>query len=486
MDVRRAQKRRARAARSALAGACVLSLAAGCATASAGSWWPWSKSSEDPPAAAAPAPPPVPAAPRENIILRTLGLEKDTPADIRALAEELEGGKRLYQSKEYARAEPIFHRLANLRKGPLNIVEEALYYEADCQRLQNNYRDAEGTYLKYLKEFRTQGQFTDPVLRRLFDIANYWLDDTRKLMTAYEEQREGKRWMVTPVSYFHFSKDKPFFDAEGHALRVLEELRLNDIRGPIGERALFYIATVKFFREDYRDADYYYSQLYEHYPNSQLAPKAIKQAIICKQIMHGGTDYDTRSVEESRKLIDSYQNAYPEWHKDTDWLKRQLASIHLAQADRDSKVADFYRRTGHPGSAYFYYELVRRRYPNTDYAKKAEERLRELRGLAEAEKIASSRTAPPPNAFAAPQPPAAPLPEGRGPNAFSAGAPLRAPGTEPNAFSQGAPVAPAPLPNAFQAPGAVGSELPAPVPIAPSTVPSGLTPRLLPPSLGPM
>jgi TolA-binding protein len=477
MDVRAAHKRRARAARGGLVGACVLSLAAGCATASAGSWWPWSKSSEEAPSA------PAAAAPKDSFIMRGLGLEKET-TDSRALADELEGAKRLYQQKEYAKAESIFHRLATLRKGPLNIIEEALYYEADCQRLQNNYRDAEGTYLKYLKEFRAQGQFTDPVLRRLFDIANYWLDDTRKLMTAYEEQREGKRWMVTPASYFHFSKDKPFFDAEGHALRVLEEIRLNDIRGPIGEKALFYIATVKFFREDYRDADYYYSQLYEHFPNSQLAPKAIKQAIICKQIMHGGTDYDTRSVEESRKLIDTYQNGYPEWNRDRDWLTRQLAAIHLQQADRDFKIGEFYRRTGHPGSAYFYFELVRRRYPGTDYARKSEERLAELRRSAENEKIATSRTAPPPNAFAAPRPPAAPVSEGRVPNAFSPGSPLRAPGTEPNAFSPGAPVSPPPVPNAFQTPASGPSELPAPVPIAPSSTPS--TPRLLPPNLGPM
>src|SRR5439155_9032255 len=189
--------------------------------------------------------------------------------------------------------------------------------------------------------------------------------------------------------YVHWSKDKPFMDAEGHAIQCLEDVRLNDIGGPIGEKALFYIATIKFFHEDYKDADYYYSQLYEHYPNSALAPKAIKQAIICKQLSTGGSCYDCRAVEESRKLIDVAMRAYPQLvQKDQDWISRQLVSVNLQQADRDFNIAEFYRRTGHPGSAYFYYELVVRRYPNTEYADKAAARKNEMR-----DKVAQEQSA---------------------------------------------------------------------------------------------
>jgi hypothetical protein len=49
------------------------------------------------------------------------------------------------------------------------------------------------------------------------------------------------------------------------------------------------------------------------------------------------------------------------------------------EAERDFKVAEFYRRTGHPGSTVFYYELVGRRYPGTTYADLAEQRKLELK-----------------------------------------------------------------------------------------------------------
>jgi hypothetical protein len=36
--------------------------------------------------------------------------------------------------------------------------------------------------------------------------------------------------------------------------------------------------------------------------------------------------------------------------------------VRYQQAEKDFETAEFYRRTGHPGSAWFYYELVKRRY----------------------------------------------------------------------------------------------------------------------------
>jgi RNA polymerase sigma factor (sigma-70 family) len=50
-----------------------------------------------------------------------------------------------------------------------------------------------------------------------------------------------------------------------------------------------------------------------------------------------------------------------------------------AQDEAEWRLAEFYRRTGHPGSAYFYYELLLRRHPDSAHAKQASQRLRTLR-----------------------------------------------------------------------------------------------------------
>jgi len=48
-------------------------------------------------------------------------------------------------------------------------------------------------------------------------------------------------------------------------------------------------------------------------------------------------------------------------------------------ADRETKVAEFYQRTGKFSTAYFYYQLVQVRYPGTSFAEKAKQELEDLK-----------------------------------------------------------------------------------------------------------
>jgi outer membrane protein assembly factor BamD (BamD/ComL family) len=318
------------------------------------------------------------AGPKDSLVLRGNGLEK-TAAFWHPRQDDIEAGKRLLEQKLFADAEKAFHQISNDTKCPEQFREEALFLEAECQRLQDNFRGAEETYSLLFKDFPST-QFTERADRALFQIAAHWLEGTRAQMEAYAEQRDGKRWLVMPTSFVHFSHDMPVFDPEGHAVRVLDGVQIREkvLHTALGEQALLYLATLKFYREDYLDADRYFTDLYQHYPNGPKAAEAIKKSIMCKQLCTGGTMYDLRTVEESRKLIHTAQTAYPEFAKEKEWITQQLVSINLQQADRDFRVAEKYRWLGHPGSAYFYYELVRRCYPNTTYAAKAAERIREL------------------------------------------------------------------------------------------------------------
>lgn len=368
--------------RAPLALPALLLLLAGCA---ADSWKitpPWKRGTDEP------------AGPADGLVLRGSGLERDRTLDT-ASQRELQAAQRLFDNKDYAGAEAIFHKLSSNKKTPDSILEKALFYEAEAQRLQKHYRAAEYTYQQHIERYR-HSEFRDRVNRGLFEIADYWLVDTRRRMSEYEDQIKGKRWFVTPASFVHVTADQPFLDTEGRALKVLNTIQLNDVNGPLGEKALFYQATVHFFNKDYREADFYFQRLYTQYPNSDWAAKAMKQSVICKQLCTGGTVYDCRPIEESRKLLHTAQTAYPELAKQEKWVREQLVSINLQQADRDFKIAEFYRRTGHPGSAYFYYELVKRRYPNTSYSERATKRIGQIKGAVDRENAKQAAPAPAP------------------------------------------------------------------------------------------
>jgi outer membrane protein assembly factor BamD (BamD/ComL family) len=312
---------------------------------------------------------------------------------------KLEGAKELYRNGEYDKAADVCKHLADNTKNSVQIAEEARFYEAECYRREAHYPKAADTYTRMLTDF-PQGAHKEQALQHMFDIANFWLDDTRTEMRQEREKKEGKRWVVWP-HFVNFDKSKPLLDEEGRAIETLEQVRYNDMVGPLADKALFLIGSVKFFNEDYKDADHYFSQLVEMHPNSPFAAQAVELGIISKHLSTGGADYDGRKVAEARILVHKALDSYKDLaDKKSEFLTRQLVGITYQQAEKDFKVAEFYRKQGHPGSAYFYYEIVRRRYPGTRFADRATDRMHELRAQMEkkGEKL------PPLDPMAAPNP----------------------------------------------------------------------------------
>lgn len=337
----------------------------------------------------------VPAGPEETMVLRGGELESDTSPEESEAARQLAGAHELYRRGEFSKAGNLYHKIADNKKNSPRLAEEARYYEAESLRREGRYPRAADTYNKLLMDF-PGGAHRDQAVQHMFDIANYWLDDTRAEMVAEREKKEGKRWFYFD-SLVHFEKSKPLLDQEGRAIEKLEQCSYSGVNSEIADHSLFLLGSIKFYREDYREADHYFSQLVDRHPNSPYAAKAVELAIIAKHMSTGGSDYDGRKVAEARELVHKALYSYPELaEKKKDFLDRQLAGITHQQAEKDFKKADFYRRTRHPGSAYFYYGIVARRYPGSPFAEKAEKRMAELMKNHSEEIAAQAATRPAP------------------------------------------------------------------------------------------
>ena len=132
------------------------------------------------------------------------------------------------------------------------------------------------------------------------------------------------------------------------------------------------------FRQTAQVVDQKFTTLTKTYPDSPYAPYAIELAIKAKLMSTGGELYDGRRVADARKLIDEALRMPHVDEEKKQNLMKLLACITAQQAEKDFQMAEFWRRTGHPGSAYFYYEIVRRRYPGTDAAERATIRMQEI------------------------------------------------------------------------------------------------------------
>jgi outer membrane protein assembly factor BamD (BamD/ComL family) len=368
------------------------------------------------------APPPVTSAPpADTLVLSGEGLVPDKgkivlvdakgkpTADARLLA-----ARDAFRHEDYTRAEDQYYAIADNKDTPAPLAAEAIFYRGECLRLQGHYPKAADVYVDLMNKF-PHNPYREQALQHMFEIANYWLDDTRQEMREEKERREGKRWFVWP-RFISFDKTKPFLDREGRAVEKLEQVRLFDITGPLADQSLFMAGTVKLFNENYREADHYFTQVHKNHPTSKLAPKALELAILCKHMSTGGSDYDGRKVAEARQLVQAAYRLYPDLARTkSKFLEDQLKGITLQQAKTDFDTAAFYQRTGHPGPAYWCYEVVRRRYPGTRYAAMATERMTALRNKLEKEQSALPPP-PPPGAPAAaaissptPAPPGAPV-----------------------------------------------------------------------------
>lgn len=327
--------------------------------------------------------PPPPPPPVESFVLRASDrLEPEKQPEQGTAEGDVAGAKELYRQNEFSKAEKVFHRVAENTHNQSQVCEEARFYEAECLRLQSNLPKAADTYVKMLNDFPS-GAYREPAVQHCFEIANKWLDDTREEMVQSREVREGKRWMVWP-HFVHLDKESPLLDKEGRAIEVLENVRYNDMNGPLADKALFLTGSVKFFNQDYKESGLLFTQLVETHPQSEYAQQAAKLAIISKQLSTGGSDYDGRKVAEARQLVQAVQMNYPELAaKEQEFLTRQLIGITLQQAEKDFKVADFYERTGKLSSAYFCFQVVRQRYPGTTFFDQATERMHALKARVE-------------------------------------------------------------------------------------------------------
>lgn len=295
--------------------------------------------------------------------------------------ETMQHGEELFENRNYAAAIKEFKKVADNQNNNTEMAERARFLQAESRRFLGEYPDAVDTYHKLLLDFPT-GAHRRESCEHMYAIADYWLEDFRVEIIRRSGEKGILRWK--PGWPDPFEKTKPAIDQEGRALEAMENIHTQDITGPFADKALFWCGYVNFVRGNFAKADRFFSDLVEMHRESPLRPQAIELAIQAKNSATGGAVYDGRKCAEALQLINIAEATVPEVTRNpelADKMTRAKFAIRSQQAEKDFRTAEYYERTGHPGSAVFVYELVRRRFAGTRYADIATERKEHLLAL---------------------------------------------------------------------------------------------------------
>jgi TolA-binding protein len=288
-----------------------------------------------------------------------------------------------YRRDQFEQAEKLFEDIADDQKNRPEVAERARFYQAESLRRQNYYPKAVDVYNKLLNDFPA-GLYREQAVGQMYVIAVEWLQPVRDEIAEKakpEKERKEKSW-TDGIVLVNFDKKLPTFSAEDRALQTLEKVYFSDPTGPNADKALFMLGRVNYERGNYRDASRYFQQIAEAHDRSPLRDEALKLAIISKNNSTGGPQYDARETTEAMRLINGAKATSPSLSREQDgkFLDQQALMVRYQQAEKDFETAEFYRRTGHPGAAWFYYELVTRRYPGIKpFADQAAARQAELK-----------------------------------------------------------------------------------------------------------
>jgi len=243
--------------------------------------------------------------------------------------------------------------------------EEALFKEGESWFFADQYPRSAKAFDVLVKKY-PNSDYLDVVDRRRFAIANYWLESYTK----------DPHWALTPNVT---DRKLPRNDTFGNAVKVLDNIRLQNPTGDIADDATLRAANAFFVLEKYYRADQLFEDLRASFPSSEHQFQAHYLAVITKLKLYSGPDYAGQPLDDAEKLVKKLYRTFPrEAESRHEHLSKALADIRSKQAERELHMAKYYERRHEYGAARFYYDRILQKYPGTNLSKSTQKRLNEI------------------------------------------------------------------------------------------------------------
>jgi outer membrane protein assembly factor BamD (BamD/ComL family) len=268
------------------------------------------------------------------------------------------------------------------------IREEAIFYLAESQFMQNRLVAAHDQYRVVIKEF-PQSRYLDESARRLFDIAQRWLNvedfatpgeiEQVSFDGSFDKPLSIKKPDKKPFGWLPNLTDpsEPALDKSGHAVDALKTIWLNDPTGPLADDALMLASTHHLRVGRYREAARLLKILREEFPKSPHLKNAFVIGSQVELMSYQGSSYDEQNLLESQDLKESSLRLFP-GIDNSDMLRRELKGIDEERAKREWDRILFWEKKKKPKAVAIYCRELLQKFPTSRYGGLAQQKLVEL------------------------------------------------------------------------------------------------------------
>ncbi len=273
------------------------------------------------------------------------------------------------EKSEFAAAAKLFKRAAEAEPGSA-LSQDAMFMEAESLFFADRLPAATDVYQKLQKDF-PRNRHSDRVAARLFEVTQYWIDT--------DKARPGNWWSLNL-----FDPTRPRLDTEGHAIRILDQIRYDDPTGRLADDATMAAAAEYIRQGDYEMADEFLTDLRDTFPDSNHFFLAHLLGIRAKLETYGGPRYSGLMLEEAEKLITQTRQRFPQKMQDqeiADMIARAAAEVAYRRAEHLFQRAQYREKRGENRAASKYYQNILDNYPSTPLADKSRERLEAIAEL---------------------------------------------------------------------------------------------------------
>jgi len=283
--------------------------------------------------------------PKTGKFVNPKDLPKPTPK------EQFEYAKSFYDIKRYDDAIREFKKL--LKAYPKSFeASESQYYLGSIEQARGNLYEAYQAYQKVIDKY--------PFSERIQEINGL----EYKIADAFMNGAKRKALGITlPV-------DNP-------AIEIFTKIIENSTYGPLAASAQYKLGLVLKAQLSYYEAEEAFGKVVSNYPASEWAPAAKFQIATCRAAESQGPEYDQGAMQEAKQKFEEFVLEHPDAVLSKE-AEKNILNLKDKEAASEYNIACFYEKQKALEAAKIYYTDVINTYPDTQWAIKAAEKLKDL------------------------------------------------------------------------------------------------------------